>query len=166
MRYFKEVVSAHADESVTKWVDFFILHKSSKPEQTSSHSRRIRNIPICVPILPHERSRRASAELRGPTFAMTARGPTMHAERLILQTDAEGNLEGLPKLPANQRVEAVLLFLDAWDENPKQRRPPPELKGCVRRSAESFEPSMSDDEAEASLERTVRQIGGDPEAFR
>jgi hypothetical protein len=84
MRYFKEVVSAHADESVTKWVDFFVSHKSSKPEQTSSHSRRIRNIPICVPILPHERSRRASAELRGPTFAMTARGPTMHAERLIL----------------------------------------------------------------------------------
>jgi hypothetical protein len=34
MRYFKEVVSAHADESVTKWVDFFVWHKSSKPDQT------------------------------------------------------------------------------------------------------------------------------------
>lgn len=90
----------------------------------------------------------------------------MHAERLILQTDAEGNLEGLPKLPANQRVEAVLLFLEAVENAPRQRTPPPALKGSVRRCAEPFEPSLSDDEAEASMDRTVRQIGGDPEALR
>lgn len=33
MGYFKEVVSARADEIVQKWIDFFVLHKSIEPEQ-------------------------------------------------------------------------------------------------------------------------------------
>jgi hypothetical protein len=32
MRYFKELVRAKADEIVQKWVDFFVLHKSIRPE--------------------------------------------------------------------------------------------------------------------------------------
>jgi hypothetical protein len=32
MRYFEEVVSAKADEIVQKWIDFFVLHKTIKPE--------------------------------------------------------------------------------------------------------------------------------------
>lgn len=31
-RYFEEIVTARADEIVAKWIDFFILHKSVKPE--------------------------------------------------------------------------------------------------------------------------------------
>ena len=73
----------------------------------------------------------------------------MHAERLILETDADGNLAGLPKLPAHQRVEAVLLFLGDLEEGPRQRMPPPSLKGSVQHYPDPFEPSMSDDEADA-----------------
>ena len=32
MRYFEELVVAKADEIVAKWIDFFVLHKSVKPE--------------------------------------------------------------------------------------------------------------------------------------
>ena len=27
MRYFKEIVTAKADEIIQKWIDFFVLHK-------------------------------------------------------------------------------------------------------------------------------------------
>ncbi|MDP2881232.1 MAG: DUF4160 domain-containing protein [Azonexus sp.] len=33
MRYFEELVTARADEIVSKWIDFFVLHKSVKPER-------------------------------------------------------------------------------------------------------------------------------------
>jgi hypothetical protein len=33
MGYFKEVVAARADDIVKKWIDFFVLNKSIKPEQ-------------------------------------------------------------------------------------------------------------------------------------
>jgi len=33
MRFFEEIVSARADEIVTKWIDSFVLHKSIKPER-------------------------------------------------------------------------------------------------------------------------------------
>ena len=33
MRYFEEIVSARADEIVSKWIDFFVLHKPIKPER-------------------------------------------------------------------------------------------------------------------------------------
>lgn len=32
MRYFKEIVTAKTNEIVYKWIDFFVLHKSVKPE--------------------------------------------------------------------------------------------------------------------------------------
>ena len=32
MRFFEELVTAKADEIVSKWIDFFVLHKSIKPE--------------------------------------------------------------------------------------------------------------------------------------
>ncbi|MGB5736356.1 MAG: DUF4160 domain-containing protein [Thiohalocapsa sp.] len=32
MGHFKELVRARADEIVAKWIDFFVLHKSIKPE--------------------------------------------------------------------------------------------------------------------------------------
>lgn len=33
MRYFEEIVRARAADIVAKWIDFFILHKSIKPER-------------------------------------------------------------------------------------------------------------------------------------
>ena len=33
MQYFREVVSTRADDIVRKWIDFFVLHKSIKPER-------------------------------------------------------------------------------------------------------------------------------------
>jgi hypothetical protein len=32
MKYFREIVSARANEIVEKWIDFFVWHKSIKPE--------------------------------------------------------------------------------------------------------------------------------------
>jgi hypothetical protein len=32
-RYFEELVTVKADEIVAKWIDYFVLHKSVKPEQ-------------------------------------------------------------------------------------------------------------------------------------
>lgn len=33
MIYFEELVAARADEIVSKWIDFFVLHKPIKPER-------------------------------------------------------------------------------------------------------------------------------------
>lgn len=33
LRYFQEVVSVKAEEIVSKWIDYFVLHKSITPEQ-------------------------------------------------------------------------------------------------------------------------------------
>jgi hypothetical protein len=33
MRFFQEIVAAKADEIVSKWIDFFVLHKSITPER-------------------------------------------------------------------------------------------------------------------------------------
>lgn len=33
LRFFQEIVSAKANEIVSKWIDFFVLHKSIKSER-------------------------------------------------------------------------------------------------------------------------------------
>lgn len=33
MRYFEEIVSARAADIVTKWIDYFVMHRSIKAEQ-------------------------------------------------------------------------------------------------------------------------------------
>jgi hypothetical protein len=33
MRFFQDLVSCKADEIITKWIDFFVLHKSITPER-------------------------------------------------------------------------------------------------------------------------------------
>ena len=33
MQYFQEVVSTRVDDIVRKWIDFFVLHKSIRPER-------------------------------------------------------------------------------------------------------------------------------------
>ncbi len=48
----------------------------------------------------------------------------------------------------------------------KRRIPPPELKGSITWIGDPFEPAISEEEWEASFERTARQLEGDPEAFK
>ena len=33
MRFFQELVNSKADEIISKWIDFFVLHKSITPER-------------------------------------------------------------------------------------------------------------------------------------
>ena len=35
MHFFQEIVSVKADEIVSKWIDFFVLHKSITPERVT-----------------------------------------------------------------------------------------------------------------------------------
>lgn len=94
----------------------------------------------------------------------------MKAERVLLTTDDQGNLTGLPKLPPNQRLEAIFLLLDDDTDTaspPTTRRKPSSiLKGSVTVLDDLTKPTLSDEEWEASLDRTARQIDGDPEAFK
>ncbi|MFO7886135.1 MAG: hypothetical protein R6U68_15065 [Desulfobacteraceae bacterium] len=95
----------------------------------------------------------------------------MQAERVLLETDGQGNLIEVPKLPPHTRLEAIFLVLE--DKMPEQKRcPPTRLKGTVKATTcsstpfDPFESAMSDEEWESSLDRTARQISGDSEAFK
>lgn len=88
----------------------------------------------------------------------------MQAERVVLKTDAQGNLIGLPKLPPNTQLEAIFLLPDT-QATAARRTPPAQLQGTVTAAGGPFEPAVSDEDWEASLERTARQIAGDAEAF-
>lgn len=71
----------------------------------------------------------------------------MHAERLILETDDEGRLIGVPSLPRNSRVEAIFLLLPAAAGSEGQRRtPPPQLAGKVKIVGDITASILSDDD--------------------
>ena len=53
----------------------------------------------------------------------------MQAERVVLETDDQGNLQGVPKLPPRAKIEAVFLVLDGAPGQPQPRKPPAELAG-------------------------------------
>lgn len=56
----------------------------------------------------------------------------MHAERIILETDTQGNIKNAPRLPPNRHVEAIFLLLDEGETPiaPKPRRHPhPDIAG-------------------------------------
>jgi len=55
----------------------------------------------------------------------------MHAERIILETDALGHLKQQPRLPPNRAVEAIFLVLDDSGSH-VVRRPHPDIVGKVR----------------------------------
>lgn len=48
----------------------------------------------------------------------------MFAERLILETDPQGNLMQVPKLPPNARLEAIFLLLDECVPETRRRVSP------------------------------------------
>ena len=58
----------------------------------------------------------------------------MKAERVILETDENGHLSGLPQLPPRSKVEAILVILDSSETD--QPAPAPE-------PAASDKPSLS-----------------------
>ena len=101
----------------------------------------------------------------------------MLAERMIIETDLAGKPKSLPSLPPNAKVEIICLILDEPVtattaepslEKPKiqpKRRPSPKLAGTLI-LGDILEPILTEEEWEASFERTSRQIEGDPEAFK
>jgi hypothetical protein len=56
----------------------------------------------------------------------------MDAEKLILETDASGNLRHIPKLPPNKQLEAIFLVVgNAAESDVKRRTPHPDIAGKV-----------------------------------
>jgi hypothetical protein len=56
----------------------------------------------------------------------------MHAERIILETDTQGNIKNAPRLPPNRHVEAIFLLLDEGETptaSKQRRRPHPDIAG-------------------------------------
>jgi hypothetical protein len=47
----------------------------------------------------------------------------MHAEKIILETDQQGNLLQIPKLPPNAQLEAIFLVLNQLPPQLKRRKP-------------------------------------------
>ncbi|MBI1294993.1 hypothetical protein GC175_08550 [bacterium] len=88
----------------------------------------------------------------------------MQTERMLLETDAHGNLIDVPKLPPNTRLEVIFLHIEE-PTVPTKRTPPSILKESVSTLENLLEPTISEEEWEASLDRTARQIAGDAEAF-
>lgn len=57
----------------------------------------------------------------------------MQAERFILETDWDGTLKTIPKLPPSKQLEVIVLVLVDIENYPLQRRSPhPNLAGTVR----------------------------------
>jgi len=71
----------------------------------------------------------------------------MYAEKLILQTDAQGYLQGLPHLPPDTNVEVILLL----PKTPKKshRRPPPELKNKIKIHDDIVSPAVPENDWDA-----------------
>jgi hypothetical protein len=56
----------------------------------------------------------------------------MYAEKLIVTTDNFGNLQAMPKLPANKQFEAVFLIIENDNPPPHKRQPHPDIAGRVK----------------------------------
>ncbi|MBF0185780.1 MAG: hypothetical protein HQM06_15535 [Magnetococcales bacterium] len=81
-----------------------------------------------------------------------------------------GKIEWLSGPPHGNRFRAVVVVEQSVEVEhtpvKKNRIPPPELKDSVRCLGDILDPVISEDEWETSLERTARQIAGDPGAFK
>ena len=51
----------------------------------------------------------------------------MFADRLIVNTDAQGNFDKLPELPPNSGIELIFLVLE--ESQPPMRQPAPSIAG-------------------------------------
>ncbi len=82
-----------------------------------------------------------------------------------------GKIQWLSDPPPDKRLKIVVVVeqpdsVTAESAPRKRRVPPPELKGSVQWLGDQCEPTIPEEEWEASFERTARQIEGDPEAFK
>lgn len=75
---------------------------------------------------------------------------------------------GTPPDVVKARVIVTVLSPQALENGtpPKRRHPPEELKGSTRILGDIVASPFSEEEWEGMLERTARQIEGDPEAFK
>lgn len=62
----------------------------------------------------------------------------MYAERLILETNLEGKLKKLPKLPANKKIEAIFLVIDDAPTGSVKRTPHSDITGKVKIMGDLF----------------------------
>jgi hypothetical protein len=72
----------------------------------------------------------------------------MQAEKLILETDENGNLIAVPKLPAKARFEAIFLVLDETPQR-QRRKAPPEIAGKGRIIGDILSPVVAPDDWDA-----------------
>lgn len=63
----------------------------------------------------------------------------MHAEKLILETDADGHLKIQPKLPPNARLEAIFLVVSNHIQ-PTRRKPSAKISGRGRIAGDILAP--------------------------
>lgn len=78
----------------------------------------------------------------------------------------QGHVQWINDAPTIESARVVITIMEEIPHQKYRRRPPPELKGSVILKSDPFAPEMIDDEWETALERTARQIAGDPEAFK
>ena len=63
----------------------------------------------------------------------------MYAERLILETNPEGKLKKLPKLPANKKIEAIFLVMDDVIIRSVKRTPHSDIAGKIKIMGDLFD---------------------------
>ena len=78
----------------------------------------------------------------------------------------KGQFKWISDVPKIECARVVITILEEIPFQKHSRQPPPELKGSVTWKSDPFAPEMNDNEWEAALDRTARQIAGDPEAFK
>ena len=70
----------------------------------------------------------------------------MRAEKIVLETDSNGRLVGIPQLPVNRRIEAIFLILDEKRLfNNIKRQPHPELAGRVKITGDILDSAPTSD---------------------
>lgn len=55
----------------------------------------------------------------------------MHSEGVILETDKNGHLLGVPALPTRRQIEAIFLLLPTERDDAQHRTPQAELAGTA-----------------------------------
>jgi hypothetical protein len=80
----------------------------------------------------------------------------MNAERLLLTTDEQGRITGLPQFEPNQEIELIVLFSKKPAKSkPVYRIPPVELAGKVKILADIIAPVVEENEWDALHESVV-----------
>lgn len=68
----------------------------------------------------------------------------MHAKHVVLETDEEGNLIGMPKLPPNTRLEAIFWVPEGPATTPVKRKPHPAIAGKAQTLGDLISPVVDE----------------------